>query len=67
MTLPVDIRRSLDLKEGDKVRFVPDGSGWRIVPANLPIEVLKGALPKPNTPVSLAEMDAAIAEGASGG
>lgn len=66
LTLPVSIRQKLHLKPGDKIELFTRADG-RIegVPVRQTIAELKGVLPKPAKPVSLDEMNQAIAEGAS--
>ena len=66
LTLPAAVRRALNLKAGDKVRFVQKDGGWRLQAASLPIQAIKGALPKPAEPLSLEAMEAAIADGGAG-
>lgn len=66
LTLPVSIREKLHLKPGDKIEFFtrPDGH-IEGIPVKQTIIELKGILPKPKKPVSLDEMNNAIADGAS--
>ncbi|KAF0179732.1 MAG: AbrB/MazE/SpoVT family DNA-binding domain-containing protein [Hyphomonadaceae bacterium] len=64
ITLPADVRRSLGLNAGDKVMFIEERDGkWRLLAKNLPASALKGIVPKPEKPVSLEDMEEAIAEG----
>jgi antitoxin PrlF len=65
VTLPREVRSSLGLCAGDRLDFVrlEDGT-YAIVPASVSIRSLKGLLPRRQRPVSLKEMDAAIALGA---
>jgi len=66
ITLPKRVRDELGLGPGDRVDFVPlEDGNFAIVPATHSVKSLKGLLAKRKKPVSLAEMDAAIAEGAS--
>jgi AbrB family looped-hinge helix DNA binding protein len=66
ITVPKAVRDQLHLSTGDRVRFLADGEGRVVmVPATTSITELRGCLPAPARPVTLAEMDAAIAAGAS--
>lgn len=66
-TLPRDVRAALGLKSGDKVRYVVTGGEVRLMKAR-PVAELEGLLARPGRkPVSLEEMDDAIAAGATGG
>ena len=65
VTLPKPIRDKLHLRPGDKIDFVLDDDGLRVTPVTAPVTELKGMLPKPAAPVSLEEMDAAIAGAAA--
>jgi antitoxin PrlF len=64
ITVPSAIRKQLKLQPGDRLDFVLREDGHiEVVPVRGSITALKGSVPKPKRPVSLAEMDAAIAEG----
>lgn len=63
MTLPKPIRDKLHLGAGDKIDFV-EGDGLRVKPVAASVMRLRGMAPKPAVPVSLEEMDAAIAKAA---
>ena len=66
VTVPKPIRDKLHLKSGDKVDFIlEDDDGLRVVPVTASVTRLKGMVPKPESPVSLEEMDAAIAAAAA--
>ena len=67
VTLPKPVREALGVHPGDRVNFVrmEDGN-YAVLPATRTVMQLKGILRKPAKPVSLEEMDQAIAEGASG-
>ena len=65
VTLPKPIRDKLHLKPGDKIDFMLEGDGLRVTPVTAPVTQLKGMAPKPAVPVSLQEMDEAIARAAS--
>jgi antitoxin PrlF len=68
VTIPVEVRSALGLSAGDRIDFIPTENGsFEIVPATSPITALKGLIKKPAKPVSIDEMNAAIAErGAAG-
>lgn len=64
ITLPKALRDHLNLAAGDRVEFIlEDDNVVRMVPRTTSITRLKGMLPKPKRPVSLEEMDEAIAKG----
>ena len=62
ITIPAKVRDSLGLKPGDRVHFLemPDGQ-FAMVAANHAVQSLKGMIRKPIRPVSLEDMNAAIA------
>ena len=62
-TLPKAVREALGVQPGDRVRYIIEGETVRIV-AVRPIQRLFGALRYDGPPVSLEEMDHAIADGA---
>lgn len=63
VTIPKPARDALHLSPGDRVEFVLDDEGRLfLLSATRPVQSLKGMLPKPAAPVSLEEMDAAIAK-----
>ncbi len=61
VTVPKPIRDSLHLKPGDKLNFLLDDGELRVAPVKSSVTALKGMLPKPATPVTLEQMDEAIA------
>jgi antitoxin PrlF len=62
ITIPKPARDALQLHPGDRVEFVfGDDGRLFLLSATRPLVSLKGMLPKPAHPVSLEEMDAAIA------
>jgi len=66
VTLPVEVRRRLGLKPGSKLEFlVIDDERLEAIPLSETVSSLKGMVPKPKKPLSLAGMDRAIARGAS--
>jgi antitoxin PrlF len=67
ITVPKAIRDRLSLATGDRVRFFVDDEGRVVmVPATISIRSLRGCLPAPPRPLSLADMDKAVAQGAAG-
>ena len=65
-TLPRDVRSALGLTSGDKVRYLILDGEVRILKARS-VKELRGILARPGQePVSLDEMDEAIAAGAVG-
>ena len=67
ITVPKAIREQLHLRPGDKLDFLLDeGGALRVEPVTEPVTALKGMLPKPRRPVTLAEMDQAITDSAAG-
>jgi antitoxin PrlF len=66
ITIPKAVRDALKLNTGDRLDFrVAKDGAVTLVPVTRPVAALKGMLPKPKRPASLAEMDAAIARGAA--
>ena len=62
ITLPKALRDHLHLAAGDRVEFILEANNVvRMVPRTTSVTQLKGMLPKPERPVSLEEMDEAIA------
>jgi len=67
ITIPARVRDALGLETGDRIEFVQQGKGqFAIVAATRSIQELKGMFQgKRNKPVSVEEMNAAIARRAS--
>ena len=66
ITLPKSFRTKLDLHSGDKVDFVMlDNGVLQVVPLKQSPRKLKGIVPKPDKPVTVEEMNQAIADGAA--
>ena len=66
ITIPKSVRDTLHLKAGDRIEFIESKAGdYRMVPVTASIKQLKGMAPRPGKPVTLAEMDEAVALGAS--
>jgi AbrB family looped-hinge helix DNA binding protein len=62
ITIPLQVRAALGLESGDRVEFVETGKGqYAIWAATRPVKNLKGIIPKKSRPVSIEDMNAAIA------
>ena len=62
ITIPAAVRISLGIDTGSRIEFVEMENGqFMIVPAESPIQSLKGMLRKPSAPVSIEQMNIAIA------
>jgi len=67
VTIPLEIRKLLGIQPGDRVVFFRSQDGRVVVqPENIDIRRLRGVLKHDGPPVSLEEMDGAIARKASG-
>lgn len=67
ITIPLKVRSELGLATGDRIDFVRMEDGhYAVVPASHSVRSLKGIVPRPDKPVSLEDMEAAIAAGAAG-
>ena len=63
VTIPKDVRSRLGIGTGDRVEFVEIQDGvFQIVAATQDVQALKGIVPKPKKPVTIEEMNRAIAE-----
>lgn len=66
-TIPKAIRDHLRLKPGDRVKFFVHPDGSVVLLPKRPATVLRGIVrPRRRRPVTIEEMDEAVAEGASG-
>jgi len=63
-TIPKAVRDRLQIKSGDRFKFLFHPDGVIILP-KISTARLKGMIPKPAQPVSLEEIDRAIAKGAT--
>ena len=62
ITIPAPVRAALGLDTGSRVEFVETEKGkFAIVPATSPVLALKGMLRTPPAPVSIEQMNRAIA------
>lgn len=65
ITIPKEIRDLLNLHPGDRIDFIVENGRIYVQPTDVDVRSLSGLLYKPERkPVSLEEMDAAIAQGA---
>ncbi|MGH8426766.1 MAG: AbrB/MazE/SpoVT family DNA-binding domain-containing protein [Gammaproteobacteria bacterium] len=62
ITIPAAVREALHVGTGDRVEFVEIEPGrYEFVAATRPVSALKGMFGKPAKPVSIKQMNAAIA------
>lgn len=62
ITIPAQVRRSLNVEAGDRVEFVEVAPGrFEVVAATRSVRELKGMLGKMKRPVSIEDMSRAIA------
>ena len=62
ITIPAEVRAKLGVTFGDRIDFVEVEKGqFIIMPATCSVQELKGLIPKPKKPVSIEEMNGAIA------
>ncbi len=62
ITIPIHVRTALGLEAGDRIEFIETDKGqFAIEAATNPVKNLKGMIPKPRKPVSIEDMNAAIA------
>jgi antitoxin PrlF len=68
ITIPKEVRDQMGLKPGDRVDFIKDRTGRILLkPINTDFRSLKGIIKSPfKRPITLEEMDRAIARGALG-
>lgn len=63
ITIPKHVRTSLGIGTGDRVEFVEIKEGvFQIVAATQDVKSLKGIVPKPKRPVTIEDMNNAVAE-----
>lgn len=66
ITIPAEVRRDLGLRSGSRINFVrTDEGSYELVPATGTVAELKGFIPAGSMPMTVEQMDAAIAAGAS--
>ena len=62
VVIPADVRKRLGLSQGSVLRFQMDADGVRLLAAAGDVRRLKGRLPTPDAPVSIDDMNRAVAE-----
>lgn len=65
ITIPAAVRARLGLRPGSRLAFVPTANGYEIHPEAASIKDLRGAVPQPAQPISVDEMNEAIAAAAT--
>lgn len=62
ITIPIEVRIEMGIHAGDRVEFVlnEDTGRFEVIPATVPVQALKGIVPKPKRPVSISDMNEAI-------
>jgi len=61
VTIPSEVRQRMGLDTGDRIEFVElESGGFAIKPAIDDVSSLKGALRRPQKPVSVDDMNAAV-------
>jgi AbrB family looped-hinge helix DNA binding protein len=67
VAIPVDVRNQLGLQTGDRLEssFNEATGRYEVLPATRSLESLKGIAKKPGKPVSIEDMNQAIAEQAA--
>jgi antitoxin PrlF len=64
-TIPKAIREYLGVKPGDRIKFFLHPNGSVVLLPKLPVAAQRGMLKTPRPPVTIEEMDEAIASGAA--
>jgi antitoxin PrlF len=61
VVIPVEVRSDMQVEQGSRVEFVKTPEGWLLKPATKSVTILKGIIGKPKKPVSIEDMNRAIA------
>jgi antitoxin PrlF len=62
ITIPAQVRAELGVDTGDRIEFVEVAPGrYEMIAATKSVTALRGMFPKPKRPVSVEQMNAAIA------
>jgi antitoxin PrlF len=64
-TIPKAIREHLGLKPGDRIKFFVHPNGSVVLLPRLPVKALRGIVRPREQPVTIEEMDEAVASGAA--
>ena len=66
ITIPKEVRDAMGVEAGDRVEFVAQSSGvYTVVAATRDVRHLKGMIAKPAKPVSIEDLNRAVARAAS--
>lgn len=60
IVIPSAVRADMGAQAGTRVEFVKTGDGWLLRASTRPVSALKGIVPKPLHPVSVADMTLAV-------
>ena len=67
VTIPVSVRASLGVGKGDKLEFIQlENGNFEVVAVTLPVTAVKGTIKKPSKPVTIEEINEAIAMSGAG-
>lgn len=63
ITIPKAVRTKLGVDTGDRVEFIETADGvYQLVAVTHDVKTLKGIVPKPKKPVTIEDMNEAVAE-----
>jgi antitoxin PrlF len=66
ITIPKEVRDAMGIETGDRIEFIAEEKGvYKVVAATKDVRHLKGLVPKPAKPVSVEEMNRAVARAPS--
>lgn len=65
VTIPIELRRALELHAGDKLNCYIEDDRIIVVPTKGSLKNLKGVIPKPDKAVSLEDMNRALLDEAA--